>query len=891
MAFIVRDRSGKVIGSTKLRSGATVKVGGSSKSSGSSSSSRSGGSSSSKKSTPKTKLVGTTKSGKRIYERDGEKYTIQQGTGKSIPYSEPSKKPIPSKPKTPDTSVFSKARGGQSFLGSRIASDKGIKQELYKTITFEEAKKVKDKPKGLKEAIKREEIRRKVFVDPGKSTFYTAVKDKPKSTITQEPTIKKTSTQDLFKAKPLTTTEKKLSSKIAEGRISRAKDISLGGALVSEIKQTYKPIYDVGRKGVEYLGSFKKNIPKTQKAFKSTARFGLTSLATPYDDWTITGKKGKTAAEVTKKLFDPEKEKAREVFSSEWRKARESKKGDTIFGEIKREYKAPGGKEKLAGGILTGVELFGPEIAFTKIPKLSKSLYYKKFGKYIDPKTIYSEEAMKSAKGIDLTYNPSKTIKQFEKSEELVKGTGLEGVYPEGYKIGTSSTGRPWSVKRFLSKTELGEPMTETGGPFFSPVQAGQPLFLRISGETAPVKLSLNPFKALSPKSKPIVYTTGVKEVKEFPKRLLRKDKDVFTDIEAFQRSRVGKSELYVTRESSLGIKKEPETVGNVGQEIRDIFTNKPLYTKIKGEVVPIKPIEIIEDATKSSDLAKLGVYKAKTATAKDIAKISGEYYSDFGKSYTAPPYGSILKSAYSRTSPAKSSYSTVSSLSDIGVSSRTSGAYRYVESSPTVSSTSYKSSTSSISSTSPSPSKSYPSGISSSTSTSPSKSTGTSPSVSSPTYSSSSVTSSPSRSLKSMLTSTASKSTRATPRFSLDSGESDRGIKKTQPYKIQVKTGNKWVSVKDKTKRNYYSAFNKAARLVDSYKERSFRLRPAKGKATKIANNFTVRKAKFYQPGKSRSLKGAYIEKSKYAIDSYNELRGITYKGLQAQRKKRSIF
>jgi hypothetical protein len=108
------------------------------------------------------------------------------------------------------------------------------------------------------------------------------------------------------------------------------------------------------------------------------------------------------------------------------------------------------------------------------------------------------------------------------------------------------------------------------------------------------------------------------------------------------------------------------------------------------------------------------------------------------------------------------------------------------------------------------------------------------------------------------------------------------------KPYNIQIKSFGKWVNVKTQNKHNYYSAWNKASGIVDTYKERSFRLVPSIGRATKISSYFGSKRSRFYQPAKTKGLNNAFIEKSKYAINTQGELAGITYKGLRAKKKKK---
>lgn len=113
------------------------------------------------------------------------------------------------------------------------------------------------------------------------------------------------------------------------------------------------------------------------------------------------------------------------------------------------------------------------------------------------------------------------------------------------------------------------------------------------------------------------------------------------------------------------------------------------------------------------------------------------------------------------------------------------------------------------------------------------------------------------------------------------------RNLDLYKPYKIQIKSAGKWLNIKTPKKLNYYSAWNRASSIVDTYKERSFRLLPSLGIATKIAKNYSMRKKRFYQPAKTKGLLNAFIEKSKYAINTSAELKGITYKGILAKKEK----
>lgn len=96
--------------------------------------------------------------------------------------------------------------------------------------------------------------------------------------------------------------------------------------------------------------------------------------------------------------------------------------------------------------------------------------------------------------------------------------------------------------------------------------------------------------------------------------------------------------------------------------------------------------------------------------------------------------------------------------------------------------------------------------------------------------------------------------------------------------YDVLVKVGRVW---KNKTngKRNFYSAVHRGVNIVDNTTAKSFKIKKGTGRANIFKQNMPYNINKFYTPSKTRSarLTGAYIEKSRYAIDTPGEKKGLS--------------
>lgn len=540
--------------------------------------------------------------------------------------------------------------------------------------------------------------------------------------------------------------------------------------------------------------------------------------------------------------------------------------------KITREQFATGGKmattpESLAKTTLLIGEVMLP-LGISKGVSASRGVALRTVGKEVPIESIASRKALaENSMGLDLTFNPKKTLEKFKTSEKRIAGTELGKIQEfKGKQIGFSGASQPLSSKTVLTKTQLRQPMSETGGQFVSPIGYGQPYFFGVKNKSYKLKLGINPFKGATTE-RPTGYIIGVKKVKEYPESLLargrsKKDIGALTNIENFQKSRVGKSEAYITRESSLGIKTEPEATIPVGTRYQSVKSDwRPLYTKYKGKTIPLKTYIPEEKEILSS-------FKIKSKPSKPISgksfnkmlKQSEEYYSGRRNIPVNYPLSSIRY---------KSNSSKLSSLNSSTVSSSTGNSSfakrvessvprRTSESAKSTSSTSSKLTTSERSSFSPSERRTTSSTTSERRKTTPSErrdvtggsserrttDTGRTPS---PTY--------------------------ARPNSKKGAG----GFIPSPNYDAYVKIKGKNVKINKEKNLNFKQASAQGLRLADNTTARSFLIKKGKNVAT-FNNSMPPNINKFYRPSKQGNpkLTGFYIEKNKYAIDTKGEKKGL---------------
>jgi len=105
--------------------------------------------------------------------------------------------------------------------------------------------------------------------------------------------------------------------------------------------------------------------------------------------------------------------------------------------------------------------------------------------------------------------------------------------------------------------------------------------------------------------------------------------------------------------------------------------------------------------------------------------------------------------------------------------------------------------------------------------------------------------------------------------------------VKKKQGYVPMVKHRGKWIKA-SKNVLPLKAALSKGARTVDKYTQQSFTLRKSKKKPLPIVDDswFGGLKRKFRRKGR------VFIEKKKFAIDSFEEVKGIPFEGLKAKKR-----
>jgi hypothetical protein len=114
-------------------------------------------------------------------------------------------------------------------------------------------------------------------------------------------------------------------------------------------------------------------------------------------------------------------------------------------------------------------------------------------------------------------------------------------------------------------------------------------------------------------------------------------------------------------------------------------------------------------------------------------------------------------------------------------------------------------------------------------------------------------------------------------------------GRPEDRPYDTYVLDKDKWIKAnKGNEKSNYYGALKLGADVTDNSSSRSFKIKPTTGKITNYYP-YQPQLIKFYQPSKTGKpkLTTAFIEKTKYLIDTAGERQQITAKGIIANRRK----
>jgi len=502
---------------------------------------------------------------------------------------------------------------------------------------------------------------------------------------------------------------------------------------------------------------------------------------------------------------------------------------------FREELKTPQRKAELT---LIGAELLTP-YAISRTPQAVTSVKYKLSGTKVSPESLYSKTAMASPRGLDLTYNPEKTISKFEST--YGKTTEL----PKQY-VGVSQTTTKNLGSTVKTKSQLGQKLTEDPGLFISPKGAGQTRFLRLSGET-PKKITLDPRKLFT-QGQPTTFQVGFKELGRYPQEVI--SAKGYTSAEAYQLTQSTKSKAIITKMSELG-KSEPEAVIPVGSKLAKVKT--PLYyTEVKNTIVPIKTITVLGTGSKATkDLTSLSTVRKGTSAYESLLR--GEKYVYVNPSVILPNYRSNIKSSSSYKPSTISSliYPTKPILSPVSPIKETEEP-------------------------SPIPSTLIPSKISitkSSISGISKSKTITSTSSLPPTYEGGYPI------LPKLIYSYSKKTPKFIPMAVLPKERKKKEIVTGEPaYDVYIRVGNNWVN-KTQGKRNIYSAIEYGSDIVDNTVTKSFKIKKGTGRANIFKYNLPYNINKFYTPSKTRSAKltGAYIEKNKYAIDTVGEKQGLS--------------
>ena len=548
---------------------------------------------------------------------------------------------------------------------------------------------------------------------------------------------------------------------------------------------------------------------------------------------------------------------------------------------------------------LMGAEIVVPA-GVVKAPKIVTDVKYKTSGTYINPENIFSKTALKQTEtgtgpGLELSYNPQKTIRQFEKT----KGSIPE--LPDLYTGIHASTTRDLGSK-VLSREELAAKGITQGsepGLFVSPLGAGQSGFTGIA--KTEYKFTSNPIDIFN-QPKPTAHLIGFEKITEYPESILKGKLDQ-KKLEQFQKSVASESTAIVTRMSSLGLKKEPEVVLSAGTPISEI-KNPLYYTKIKGKIVPVKTEQAIKISNVSNGLKTKTFENFIYGTSKESKAFEDLFYNSKITEYVYAPKTPLFSSTSSILSKQNNNYyNTTQGYSineefakynkqqeskynkkkeDVEVTSsdymekimayNTEGSIVKTQKSTTSGSRNIKRKPNNpdklpptiISSNIPPLPTTPPPPVISSTHTTPPPTTPPPP-----------VTPSP---IIDHIFNTKKTPVKGYKKFKFPNYK--KQTKQLMPsYDVMVKKGNKWVNVSKGKKRNIYSALDYGSKLVDNTTARSFKVVKGTGNANIFKYELPSNINKFYKPSKTRNpqLTGAYVEYNKHAIDTFGEKKGLS--------------
>ena len=476
----------------------------------------------------------------------------------------------------------------------------------------------------------------------------------------------------------------------------------------------------------------------------------------------------------------------------------------------------------------------------------------------------------------------AETIKRFE-------ATRTQTQFPElkGKVVGVSSTRFPGKIDVVKTKAQLGQPLIEDSGQWFASLGRGSPYFTGLTNKPPKLKFTLNPF---AKEPRPSATVGGFENVSYVPGKVLKVPG--FGAVSRYTASKSGTSTLFVTKRSMIGQQEiTPQFFklggrllkekGTIEEELiapattRYLDVGKKLYyTEIYGEIVPLRVVTPVKTSFFKGLLKQPTNILKKTYSAKDLAKAQSEtaqYYSNISSNIkTVSP--SIAPFVYYESSAGSYRPLSTTSILPSSYKSISKSIYSPVVSTPQP----IVSRTYSVSGTS--------TGYSTTTSYSPSYAPSYTPT--SPSYYSTppalKVTPRPPTTARPILK---SRTARPILKSRLDK---DKRIE-DRPYDTFVLHKGNWIKAnKSNEKNNYYGALKLGADITDNSSARSFKIKPTTGKVTNYYP-YQPQLIKFYQPSKTGKpkLTTAFIEKTKYLIDTQGERQQITAKGIIANRRK----
>jgi hypothetical protein len=469
---------------------------------------------------------------------------------------------------------------------------------------------------------------------------------------------------------------------------------------------------------------------------------------------------------------------------------------------------------------VAGATALAPAV-ISRFPNLTRGAYYRVTGEYIPQEKVFSRKALKGS-GLTTGYTAKRTYKEFKATKGAMKER------PDLY-VGVHSTAMPSKIK-VVKGGSRGIQGKEDLALYVHPKGQGATRFLETSGEN--YKISLIP--SINIKN-PSVYEIGVSKIKRFPKSVIKSKG--FESVKKYQESRVGESAIYVTKRHTLGQTSEGEGGIGIGKKIVSIKTKKPLYTIVNKQVVPIYRTEVIPTSKLKVKIKSGG----KIVPISKIKKASKDlYYYNYkssGKKILVP-----LNSLISRSKGKSVRYYDISKQS-IGTSKSNASSKlysKYVPKESYVGKSPSKTSRGSSDVTSKGSSKGRSSGSSSRGSSGRSRG-GSSTTRRPPTKNPPTTTMMLNRFKPSM--------------------KNKQMIERS--YVPMIKKRGKFIKINTNKRYNYNAALNFAARKVDDYKDRQFRLMPTNQPATIFNKTRSGVLNKF-----TRTKTGIFTEKKRFIRD-----------------------